>query len=126
MRDEALKLALEALELNTSEWKSLADSGDCGFWRAEDQNHYKQTKEAITAIKAALAAPVHKSMARIEAKTDTDCAYAYADGWNACVEHHKNIAHAAQPAVPDAITDRSESPEYIQGFNDCRQAMLAA
>jgi len=31
---------------------------------------------------------------------------------------------AAQPAVPDAITDRSESPEYIQGWNDCRAEML--
>jgi hypothetical protein len=32
----------------------------------------------------------------------------------------------AQPAVPDAIhhTDLSESLEYIQGWNDCRQAML--
>ena len=26
----------------------------------------------------------------------------------------------AQPAVPDAITDNSESPDYIQGWNDCR------
>jgi hypothetical protein len=33
---------------------------------------------------------------------------------------------AAQPAVPDAIhhTDLSESLEYIQGWNECRQAML--
>jgi hypothetical protein len=33
---------------------------------------------------------------------------------------------AAQPAVPDSIhhTDLSESLEYIQGWNDCRQAML--
>jgi len=31
-----------------------------------------------------------------------------------------------KPAVPDAITDNSETPEYIQGWNDCRQAMLAA
>ena len=31
-----------------------------------------------------------------------------------------------QPAVPDSIhhTDMSESLEYIQGWNDCRQAML--
>jgi hypothetical protein len=27
------------------------------------------------------------------------------------------------PAVPDAITDDSESPEYRTGWNDCRQAM---
>jgi hypothetical protein len=30
----------------------------------------------------------------------------------------------AQPAVPDAITDTSETPEYIQGWNDCRAEML--
>jgi hypothetical protein len=28
------------------------------------------------------------------------------------------------PAVPDAITDDSESPEYRTGWNDCRQAMM--
>ncbi len=59
-KEEALRTALEALELNNSEWKSLADSGDCGFWRAEDQTHYKQTKEAITAIKQALEQPVQE------------------------------------------------------------------
>jgi hypothetical protein len=53
---EALRMALDALELNNDEWKSLADSGDCGYWNAEDQDHYKQTNEAITAIKQALAA----------------------------------------------------------------------
>jgi len=32
----------------------------------------------------------------------------------------------AQPAAPDAIhhTDTSETLEYINGWNDCRQAML--
>jgi hypothetical protein len=32
----------------------------------------------------------------------------------------------AQPAVPDAIhhTDLSEHPQYIEGWNDCRQAMM--
>jgi hypothetical protein len=28
------------------------------------------------------------------------------------------------PAVPDAITDNSESPEYRTGWNDCRAEML--
>jgi hypothetical protein len=31
---------------------------------------------------------------------------------------------AAQPAVPDAITDDSESPEYRTGWNDYRAAMM--
>jgi hypothetical protein len=34
------------------------------------------------------------------------------------------ILPAAQPAVPDAITDNSESPDYREGWNDCRQAMM--
>jgi hypothetical protein len=33
-------------------------------------------------------------------------------------------ASPAQPAVPDAITDNSESPDYIQGFNDCRELTI--
>jgi hypothetical protein len=52
---KAMKLALEALKLNNKEWKSLADSGDAGYWKAEGQDHYKQTEEAITAIKEVLA-----------------------------------------------------------------------
>ena len=62
-KDEALKLALEALVLNNVEWKHLADSGDSGDWSAEDQDHYKQTEEAITAIKEALAQPEQEPVA---------------------------------------------------------------
>jgi hypothetical protein len=44
------------------------------------------------------------------------------------VEVYKAIeqALAAQPAVPDAIhhTDLSEHPQYIEGWNDCRVAMM--
>ena len=33
----------------------------------------------------------------------------------------------AQPTVPDALTAADkESPEYTDGWNDCRQAMLAS
>jgi hypothetical protein len=32
---------------------------------------------------------------------------------------------AAQPAVPDAFgTREGEHPQYVQGWNDCRQAMM--
>jgi hypothetical protein len=105
-KDEALRMALEVLE---SERDKYLDWGD-------EDGAPEDVYEAITAIKQALAAqpaPVREDwgpgpheyhslpapvqpVARIEAKTDTDCAYAYADGWNACVEHHKNIAPAAQ------------------------------
>jgi hypothetical protein len=30
----------------------------------------------------------------------------------------------AQPAVPDAIIEAGESPDYRDGWNDCRQTML--
>jgi hypothetical protein len=38
----------------------------------------------------------------------------------------KRVTPPAQPAVPDAIhhTDLSEHPRYIEGWNDCRQAMM--
>jgi len=52
---EAAQQALEALRLNNDEWKALADSGDCGNWTAESQDHYKQTNAVIAALEAALA-----------------------------------------------------------------------
>jgi hypothetical protein len=33
-------------------------------------------------------------------------------------------APVVHPAVPDAITDTSENPEYRAGWNDCRQTMM--
>jgi hypothetical protein len=40
------------------------------------------------------------------------------------IDHTGKVWKPANPAVPDEITDRSESPEYRSGWNDCRQTML--
>jgi hypothetical protein len=132
MKDETLKLALEALE-------------NCYAYLHEDED----IPVAITAIKQALAAP-----------TSAEYAMGYAEGFNdgckpapvqepvAWMTQARNFVQliafteeeaklygwtpvyttppAAQPAVPDAIhhTDLSESLEYIQGWNDCRREMM--
>jgi hypothetical protein len=53
---EALKLALRAMVVNNQAWKHLADSGDAGYWEAEEQEFYQLNEKAITAVKAALEA----------------------------------------------------------------------
>jgi hypothetical protein len=85
-KDEALKLALEALLIN------------CGG------NTEGIGKEAITAIKQALAAPVQEPVRWSDYEPDG----------------------RRYPSVPDAMTsaDIQEHIEYVAGWNDCRQAML--
>ena len=97
MRDEALRMALEALEEATTYTSSPSWSPSM----TEDCN------KAITAIKQALAAPVQKR--------PPNCG----TGYCSCVEC------VMEPAVPDAFgTREGEHPEYIQGWNDCRAEML--
>ena len=43
-----------ALELHNKELKALADSGDAGFWKAEDTLEYQQAEAAIAAADAYL------------------------------------------------------------------------
>jgi len=54
---ELFKQALEALEINNQAWKQLADSGDAGFWEAEEQPFYGTSVKAITALRERLAQP---------------------------------------------------------------------
>jgi predicted amidohydrolase YtcJ len=55
-KDEALRLALRAMVVNNQAWKHLADSGDAGFWEAEEQGFYQLNEQAIKAVEAALKA----------------------------------------------------------------------
>jgi hypothetical protein len=137
-KDEALKLALEALEgVVKNCWRDIPS------WRLDE------IKERITTIKQALAAQpaVQEPVGYVAENGVVD--------WNVCAppiltdlyttppaaqpaseadmqvyrsisdNYRKDLA-AAHPAVPDAIhhTDLSEHPQYIQGWNDCRAEML--
>jgi hypothetical protein len=55
-KDEALRLALKAMVVNNKAWKHLADSGDSGYWEAEEQGYYQLNEKAIKAVEAALEA----------------------------------------------------------------------
>ena len=51
---EAMRTALAALITSNEEWKSLADSGDAGSWKAEEQRHYQKSVAAIDQLRATL------------------------------------------------------------------------
>ena len=113
MKDEALKLALEALE-------TIANAMP-----------FPVGKSAITAIKQALAAPVQEPVVffrcngcghAYEQVHPTSCDCMEAGGFER-VEYYTTPPAAP---IPDAIhhTDLSEHPQYMEGWNDCRAEML--
>jgi hypothetical protein len=134
-KDEALDLALEALE------KMAKLTG--ARWALEQG--YAGHLEAITAIKQARSAPVQKPYRPLQ---DNGSQY-FGDSWdtppaqpapvqepvwnnlpsNKDVEDAMRMKRLNQlaiaAAVPDAFgTREGEHPQYIQGWNDCRAEML--
>jgi hypothetical protein len=115
MKVEALKLALDALE-------------SCDFVYTFGNGGYQQfdralVDKAITAIKQALAAQpaVQEPVGRVCFEGDEVV-------WTDEPPESGTLLYTTPPApaVPDAIhhTDLSEHPQYIEGWNECRQAMM--
>jgi hypothetical protein len=112
MKDEALKLALKALRF----------ARDDGY-----ENEVSQ--QAITAIKQALALDKKAENAR-----ELGLDYEPVGWWDAKIgffeeKHFDQLqplytTPPAQPAVPDAIIEAGESPEFRDGWNECRETIL--
>ena len=115
-KDEALKLALEALEgIHPGNMTPMAEE----YWN-----------KAITGIKQALAAQpaVQEPVAWVlteeltRRKTTTGAHLWFSDPVNCMWTPIYTTPPAA--AVPDALNPKDEHPAYATGWNDCRAEML--
>jgi len=115
-KDEALDLALEALE------EACEIVGAAWTWRNE------KGRPAITAIKQARALDKKADNAReLGLQAELEATNRQVEILSdALAESRREVAQLkAQPAVPDAFgTREGEHPQYIQGWNDCRAEML--
>jgi len=93
-KDEALRLALKAMKVNNSAWKHLADSGDAGYWEAEEQGYYQLNEQAIKAVEAALEAKDEPW----EQFCDSHCVW---------TDHHPDCKLAKQKPVAWMCADES-------------------
>jgi hypothetical protein len=102
--------------------KNITLSRDTVEQWLEDLEFSDSDKNVIKAIKQALAAHDEED---IEYCNDYHCV-------GDCGQPHNekemreflSAPTPAQPAVPDAITDKSESPEYRAGWNECRELTI--
>lgn len=125
-KDKALDLALEVLESATPKYtRQRKDQrtlgGTLDYWKLEQHQRLK----AITAIKQARSAPVQEPVALVidgvlvkSSLPEKYTGHLYTTPPNVATP-------LAAPVVPDVMTTaEGEHPEYVQGWNDCRQLML--
>jgi hypothetical protein len=151
MRDEALRMALEAAYLAGFNASGEGYNGEYPFEHkgkncTDDPIWCKDRDNELTAIKQALAAPVQEPVAdkRFELIGHADLGInniyifngygeevpegrtpLYAGYTTPSAQPATEDFSAVQPAVPDAFgTREGEHPQYIQGWNDCRAEML--
>jgi hypothetical protein len=114
-KDESLKLAIGKIK----------SARDCHF-AAIDPLLF----EAEEILEQALAAPVQEPVGEVNRYgLDSHGRKWHGIHWydpNVDVAHGTKLytAPPAQPAVPDAIIEAGESPEFRDGWNECRETIL--
>jgi hypothetical protein len=118
-KDEALNLALEAMLVNNSAWKHLADSGDAGYWEAEEQGYYQLNEKAIKAVEAALEAK-DEPVGLIDSLKDAKpCCGQYETCWRACTPRGKFLGQRDAQRTWVGLTDEEIAEvedEYIVDY----------
>jgi hypothetical protein len=97
--------------------------------RAGDEYHAVLRQYGFAEIAAAQPAPVQEPVATKLETQQFNCFHVSAEDFQRLKElpvgtKLYTTPPAAQPAVPDAIIEAGESPDYRDGWNDCRSMML--
>jgi len=151
MKDEALRMALEALENSVDLVREDAYNAEKLYGnypsRQGKVNGLKvladDHEKAITVIKQALAAqqehePENEpfvSLASVQEPVQATMKLeSSGPGYGPAPKQKLSVRHVSlidagktppvQPAVPDALNPKDENPAYAAGWNDCRAEML--
>ena len=96
-----------------------------GEWLAANTPPAQPATEESSATQPAQPAPVAWVLtAELDKRETTTRAHLWFSDPVNCMWTPIYTAPPTQPAVPDAITDNSENPDYRAGWNECRETML--
>ena len=134
-KDEALQMCLEYIETDAHERKyvrhaikqalaapTVQDQKSCKLCTHEQRHYMEMTGPCRACRFYSNFASATPPAAAVQEGRDWSLLEATQESLREHIAEIKRLKEA-KPAVPDAITDDSESPEYRSGWNECREVM---